>query len=81
MNRTGSKWLVSKDGEPYQNLANAIVYVACQDLRSELAAGMIGVDKSAEVSGLEQFFRSKWFDVLTSLDGEMILQKIEKEFE
>ena len=29
----------------------------------------------------ERFFRSEWFSQLTTLDGELLLEKLEEEFE
>lgn len=81
MNRKGSKWIVAKDGEPYQNLANAIVYMACMDLREALGAKKLGHDRDGEIYELKKFFYSQWFSVLTTLDGDMVYSAIEKEFE
>ncbi len=81
MKTKGSHNLNIKVGDPYQNLANAIILVACDDLRDELSSQKLGYNKAAEISRLKQFFYSPWFEALSTLDGKMIYQKIVKEFE
>ena len=67
---------------PYENLANAIIVQAAKDYARVLRrlkkhahdrdAGYIKRD-------CEEFFRSNWFQILTDLDGELLMTKIQKE--
>ena len=67
---------------PYENLANAIIIQAAKDYSKALrrlrkcsrdrTAGCIKQD-------CERFFRSGWFQTLTSLDGDLLMEKIQKE--
>lgn len=64
---------------PYQALANAIVETAVKDYRTSLKYHFLHPDKQVyadEVAELEAFFRSAWYSMLTSLDGELIMQRV-----
>ena len=56
---------------PYENLANAIVLQAVKDYRLH--------DVEIELASIERFFRSGWFNTLTSIDPEMLIAKLRKE--
>ena len=56
---------------PYENLANAIVLQAVKDYRLH--------DDENELASIERFFRSGWFNTLTSIDPEMLIAKLRKE--
>ncbi len=56
---------------PYENLANAIILQAVKDYRL--------TDNKSELKEIECFFHSDWFSVLTSLDPDLLIQKIWKE--
>ena len=56
---------------PYENLANAIVLQAVKDYRLH--------DDEQELASIERFFRSNWFNTLTSIDPEMLISKLRKE--
>ena len=56
---------------PYENLANAIILQAVKDYRLH--------DDEKELSSIERFFRSGWFNTLTSIDPEMLIAKLRKE--
>ena len=56
---------------PYENLANAIVLQAVKDYRLH--------DNEKELASIERFFRSGWFNTLTSIDPEMLISKLRKE--
>ena len=56
---------------PYENLANAIVLQAVKDYRLH--------DDEQELASIERFFRSGWFNTLTSIDPEMLIAKLRKE--
>lgn len=57
--------------EAYQNLANAIIIQACEDYKT----GEISDDS------FERFCRSEWFSVLTKVDPEYLIKKMDKERE
>ncbi|WP_315005606.1 hypothetical protein [uncultured Selenomonas sp.] len=67
----------------YEILANAIVEQAAKDYRwarTALGKDSENVGAAAMRSETEQFFHSAWFALLTCLDGEWLLQKLEGEF-
>lgn len=69
-------------GDPYENLANAIVLTAVGDYRRALrrfAKSPNSKDAKADVDEMERFFRSKWYSVLTSVDGEYLIRKLRAE--
>ena len=59
----------------YEELANAIVLQAVNDYR--LARKK---KESAKQVALVQFFRSKWFAMLTNIDGRLLEQKLKEEY-
>lgn len=65
---------ITEDADPYQNLANAIVAVAADDYRTALK------DDNQKLKGsLEKFFRSDWYKVLTSVDGNNLIRLLQRE--
>ena len=60
--------------EPYQELANAIILQAVSDYRKALKCDARGVKRECV-----RFFRSEWFNSLTNLNGEMLIQKLKAE--
>ena len=68
---------------PYENLANAIIIQACKDYRkayNRYLRRYRSTDKpDEELVELENFFRSDWYNTLTSIDGEYIMARIRKE--
>ena len=56
---------------PYENLANAIILQAVKDYRLH--------DDEKELASIERFFRSGWFNTLTSINPEMLISKLRKE--
>lgn len=60
---------------PYEELANAIVLQAARDYRKSLKR-----KNKAGAREIERFFRSDWFAVLTSLEPEVLINNIKKEF-
>ena len=66
----------------YQNLSNAIVLQAVKDWRDSVKKlrkrpryePALQMKKECE-----DFFRSAWFETLTSVDGEVILKKLKQE--
>jgi hypothetical protein len=68
--------------DPYENLANAIVLDAVKDYRKALKTlRMNPKSKSAlaEKDEIERFFRSGWYQLLTKVDGEMLIEKLNEE--
>lgn len=68
---------------PWQMLANAIVEQAVTDFRKAQArvrAHPENADRAkAEIAELEVFFRSQWFEMLTDVDGRLVLSRLRKE--
>ena len=68
--------------EPYQDLANAIILMAVKDYRDALKKLMKrprygpAQDLKNEV---ERFFRSDWYRELTSVDGHVLIKKLQAE--
>ena len=68
----------------YENLANAVIEQAVKDYRQtrvKLAKDAEDVMALKMRRETERFFRSAWFGQLTALDGELLLEKLEEEFE
>ena len=68
--------------EPYERLANAIILQAASDYRRDLKKlkkNPQNRDVMNEVLQIEMFFRSPWYQVLTTVDGEFLIQKLRKE--
>ncbi len=57
-----------------ENLANGIVVQACEDYRAALKW-----DDEQAITEIERFFRSGWYKMLTSIDGEYLISKLRKE--
>ena len=55
---------------PFEELAQAIILQAVKDYRLH--------DDAAERDSIEQFFRSRWFGVLTNLDPEMLISRLRR---
>lgn len=68
--------LRNDDGDPYQNLANAIVCVAADDYRTALEK-----NDRLLLSSLQHFFRSAWCGVLTCVDTERLMIALDAEHE
>lgn len=67
--------------EPYERLANAIILQAASDYRRDLKKikkNPQNRDVMNEVLQIEKFFRSPWYQVLTTVDGEFLIQKLRK---
>lgn len=57
----------------WERLANAIIEQAVDDFRTKPSC-LVAPDYSDEE--VEWFFKSRWFGVLTSLDGEELFEKM-----
>ena len=68
--------------DPYENLANAIILQAANDYRAALRT-LERNPKYApalqDKSEVERFFRSEWYKLLTSVDGETLLRMLREE--
>ena len=68
--------------KPYQTLANAIVLQAVQDYRSALKRLKKNPESDSakhDVGQLERFFRSGWYQSLTTVDGSYLIRKLREE--
>jgi len=66
----------------YTELANAIVIQAAKDYRKALKTLKRYPryePAKAMVAEVEEFFRSDWYRMLTSVDAEMLMRKIRRE--
>lgn len=67
---------------PYENFANAIILQAVKDYRRALkllSKNPHNRSAMAAVNEMERFFRSDWYETLTSVDGEMLIRKLREE--
>ena len=68
--------------DPYENLANAIILQAAKDYRAALKRTHHHPhDRDAAIkrAECERFFRSGWFGMLTSLDAEELIRRLQME--
>lgn len=68
--------------DAYERLANAIILQAVDDWRDAAKALTRSPMKDNAKKMLEEcevFFRSNWFGVLTSLDGDYLLERLKRE--
>lgn len=68
--------------EPYQDLANAIILMAVKDYRDTLKKlkkrPRYGPAHDIK-NEVERFFRSDWYRELTSVDGNVLIKKLQAE--
>lgn len=68
---------------PLQKLAEAIIVQAAKDYRASLRGKRVGDVRRLSPNEMkdecERFFRSQYFVALTDLDGEYIIEQIQKE--
>lgn len=68
--------------DPCERLANAIILQAASDYRRDLKKlkkNPQNREVLRDVLQIEEFFRSPWYQVLTTVDGEFLIQKLQKE--
>ena len=68
--------------DAYENLANSIILLAVKDYRQALkllSKNPHSRPAMATVKEMERFFRSDWYETLTSVDGEMLIRKLREE--
>ena len=66
---------------PYETLANAIIELAAKDYRNALKDLQKNPQHHAArqmKSECERFFRSPWYEALTTVDGEMLIRMLQK---
>ena len=69
-------------GDPYENLANAVIAQAAEDYRRLLKrakknpANREALDEALQI---ERFFRSGWYQRLTNMDGEFLICKLQED--
>ena len=65
-----------------EDLTNAIVLQAVKDYRRALAGGSVnGRDSKSVIEECERFFQSEWFNNLTKIDCNYLMENIRKEFD
>ena len=75
----GSKNLAE---DPYERLANAIVLQAVADYRvvlKKIKAHPKNREAINEALEIEKFFRSGWYSILTDVDGEYLIRRLQDE--
>ncbi len=68
--------------DPYHELANAVVKLAADDYRRALKAIKRNPNSRHSMSAAmeyENFFKSRWFEVLTEIDGEWLMERLREE--
>ena len=68
--------------DPYEALANAIIVQACEDYRAalrKLKKNPKNQDAMAQTMECERFFRSGWYQLLTAVDGEYLIERLRAE--
>ena len=66
----------------YQRLANAIILMAYNDYRAELKTLQKysrNENSLQNIKILERFFRSGWYEMLTTVNAEYVMNKIKEE--
>jgi len=75
----GSKNLAE---DPYERLANTIVLQAVSDYRvalKKIKAHPKNREAISEALEIEKFFRSGWYSMLTDVDGEYLIRRLQDE--
>ena len=68
--------------DPYERLANAIILQAVSDYRmalKKIKAHLKNRQAIDEALEIESFFRSGWYQQLTSVDGEYLIKRLQDE--
>ena len=66
----------------YERLANAIVLQAVSDYRvalKKIKAHPKNREAISEALEIEKFFRSGWYSILTDVDGEYLIRRLQDE--
>ena len=68
--------------DAYEKLANAIILQAVKDYRGALRIlkkHPESVSAKSTRDEVERFFRSGWYQILTEVDGEMLIRRLQEE--
>ena len=68
--------------DAYEKLANAIILQAVKDYRGALRIlkkHPESISAKSTRDEVERFFRSGWYQVLTEVDGEMLIRRLQEE--
>lgn len=71
----------SCDMDPYVSLGNAIIIQAARDYKvalRKLSRNKYNKDALNEKEEIERFFHSGWFGVLTEIDPDMFIRKLQE---
>ena len=64
----------------YQDLANAVVTQAAQDYRNALNGKSYNAKPPERIiKEIEKFFRSEYFEILTKVKGEFLIERLRQE--
>ncbi len=69
-------------GDPWQNLANAIIISAVKDYRKALRRqrkNPASRTAAEEIREIKRFFHSEWYGMLTDVDGNFLIRKCKEE--
>lgn len=67
---------------PYERLANAVIVQASKDYVTGLRKKNRNSESTSaehDVRMLERFFHSEWYQILTSVDGTYLMDRLRKE--
>lgn len=67
---------------PYENLINAIILQAVKDYRDalkRLKKKPQNTDAMSTAMEIERFFHSAWYQIIASVDGDYLIQKLREE--
>ena len=54
-------------------------YISAKRHNKKLSRNHNNLDAMREIASIERFFRSGWFGVLTTIDPEMLIRKLQEE--
>ena len=76
--------MAGRNLNPYEELGNAVVLQAVKDYRDavkKLSRGKVNQAAEQMKAKCERFFKSSYFNLFTTLDGNALLSQLEKEVE
>lgn len=79
--RSAAKVAVSENMVCYENLANAIILQAVKDYKwalHQLDVNPKNRDAMHEKERLERFFHSPWYEALTDLDADRLIEGVQE---
>ncbi len=72
---------ITENFEPWENLANAVIVTAVRDYKRVLVKLKRNPNNKAagkEKQELEGFFYGSWFEMLTNLDPQYLVKRVQK---